>query len=205
MDDDGSCRRKEAELKAAYLYINHQNALMQHHQMASGVGNSNYDITATFPYVRRHISPHFWDPTGGGRMLSQQQVLELNAMGPGGLGLHQNLVPQQQMSDGNPGTLQRASAETNDKRRIVKTSYPSGIAMENTVIGIGDYKKDVNLPLDDKTVSSVRSKELVRATEGVQDVGWCRSCRYLTGPCEAGLQNTCQVCMYVCSYVVSFS
>ena len=193
MDDDGSCRRKEADFKAACLsYINHQNALLHHHQVASGGGNSNFDITATFPYVR-HISQHFWDPTGGAGLLSQQQVSELNAMGPGGIGLHQNFLPQQQMSDGNSGTLQRALAETNDKRRIVKTSYPGGITMENTVIGIGDYKKDVNLPMDDKTVSSIRSKELVRATEGVQDGGWCRSCRYRTGPCEAGLQNTCQV------------
>ena len=202
MDDDGSCRRKEADLKAYLSYINHQNALLQHHQVASGGGNSNFDITAAFPYVR-HISPHFWDPTGGAGLLSQQQVSELTAMSASGLRLHQNLVPQRQVSDGTSGTLQRALAETNDKRRIVKTNYPGGITMENTVIGIGDYKKDVNLPMDGKTVSSVRSEELVRATEGVQDVGWCRSCRYRTGPCEAGSQNTCQV--RVCSYVVSFS
>lgn len=202
MDDDGSCRRKEADIKAAaylsFIEMHHQTALLQHHQMASaslqtasGGGNTRFDVAAGFPFAN-HISP-LWPPIRGAGFLPQQQVPELNAVGPGGLGSQQNFVPQWKMYDANSGTKQRALMEADDKSRIVKPSYTVRIRTENTV-GVYDYKSDGKLPVDDKT-SSVSSKESVRGADGAFDDGWCRSCYNRTGPCEAGLQNTCQVCI----------
>ena len=183
MDDDGSGGRKEADIDAAYFSLMHRGAtLMQQHQVtslqaANRGGNSSFDITAGFPYGR-HFSPH-WPPIGGARLLPQQQVSELNAVGPGGLEPSPTFVPQWKLLD----VVQHpALTETDDKIRIVKPTY-----------GVYDNKRDRQLHMDGKSTRSVRSKESPAATESAFDGGWCGSCCNRTGPCEGGLQNTCKV------------
>ncbi|KAI0213091.1 hypothetical protein LSAT2_001922 [Lamellibrachia satsuma] len=182
MDDDGSGGRKEADIEAAYFSLMHRGAtLMQQHQVtslqaANGGGNSSFDITAGFPYGR-HFSPH-WPPIGGAGLLSQQQVSELNTVGPGGLEPRPTFVPQWKLLD---VAQHPALTETDDKIRIVKPTY-----------GVYDNKRDRQLHMDGKTTRSVRSKESPAATEGAFDGGWCGSCCNRTGPCEGGLQNTCK-------------
>ena len=207
MDGDESSKRKEADINktAAYLSLVHRHAtFLQHHQVAppaslpaaSEGGDSHFDISAGFQNAHS-ISP-LWSPMGGAGLMPQGQVSELNTIDPG---LQQPFVLQRNVLGPNSVIQQTGLAETAVKSKFIEPTLADSNAVDDCVIRVEDYNnvREQQLSVGDSTTSSVKRNKPTTAKEGAFDGRWCSSCCNRTGPCEAGVQNSCQVCVH--SYV----
>ena len=189
MDGDESKKRKD---RHATFRQQHQMAPSASLPATSGGGDNHFDISAGFHHAHA-ISP-LWSPMGGAGLMLHRQVSELNTIRPG---LQQPFVPQRNILDPNSVIQRTGLMEAIVKSRVVEPPRADSITIEELIVGVGDCDnvREQRLSVDDRTTSSAKRKEPTRATEGTFDGRWCHSCCNRTGPCEAGVHNSCQVCM----------